>query len=200
MPVDPTGLFDALMAGLSKVPSAIIAAALIAGPTLAWLIARFLNPPDPASAESKASEEVLWVCASCRSINDDRAASCYRCHRLRTGQPVAPIDEDEPRRTAPGVGVGVAVGPGRPVLVSDDSWIEVEVARASDAVDGDPQPVGPPVPAEPPSLIFEPVILEPQLKASSRPAPLKPPARRTRRKPQGSGEEKPKRERKTGSG
>lgn len=198
MPVDPTGLFDALMTGLNQIPSAIIAAALIAGPTLIWIIARFLNPPDPASTGNEALEELLWVCANCRSINEDRIASCYRCQRPRIGKAAPVVNEDEETETAPGV--GVAVGPGLPLPAPDTAWIEREVARASDSADDALPPEEDLVAAELASLTFEPVILEPRVTASGRPGAAEPAARRARRKPPGSGESKPKRARKTGSG
>jgi hypothetical protein len=199
MPVDPTGLFEAVMSGLAQVPSAVIAAALIAGPTAIWLIARFLNPPDVATRDEGGLEELLWVCPACRSINEDRIASCYRCPRLRTGEGVPLVAEPAPTRPAPGV--GIAVGPGRPVLASDNAWVEQEVARASNAVDDGGQPEKEDVPAgEPAALTFEAVILEPRVKASGRPGASEPTVRRTRRKPPGTSETKPKRERKTGTG
>ena len=189
------------MNGLAQVPSAVIAAALIAGPTAIWLLARFLNPPDVAKRDDGGLEELLWVCQACRSINELRIANCYRCHRLRTGEGVRLVAEPAPPRPAPGV--GIAVGPGRPVLAPDNAWIEREVARASDAVDDDEQPieVGPPA-AEPASLMFEAVILEPRVKASSRPGAPEPVpvVRRARRKSLGAGGTKPKPERKTGTG
>lgn len=198
MPVDPTGLFDAVMTGLSTVPSAIIAAALIGGPTVIWLIARFLNPPDSASTAIQPLEELLWVCPQCRSINEDRIASCYRCHKLRAGESAPPVIETAPTRSGPGV--GIAVGPGAPRVAPGGSWIELEVARASDSVDDALEPEEDVLAAELASLTFEPVVLEPRPKASSRPGAAEPAGRRTRRKPPGSGESTSKRARKTGSG
>jgi hypothetical protein len=199
MSIDPSAFFEAVMSGLAQVPSAVIAAALIAGPTAIWLIARFLNPPDVATRDEGGLEELLWVCPACRSINEDRIASCYRCHRLRTGEGAPHVAETAPAPSAPGV--GIAVGPGKPVLAPADTWIEREVARASGAVDDGRQPAKEHLPAEPASLTFEPVILEPRVKSSGRPggAP-EPVVRRARRKPPGTGETKPKRERKTGTG
>ena len=201
MPVDPSALIEAVMSGLAQVPSAVIAAALIAGPTAIWLVARFLNPPDVAKRDDGGLEELLWVCQSCRSINELRIANCYRCHRARSGEGVPLVDEPEPPRLAPGV--GIAVGPGRPVLAPANEWIELEVTRASDAVDDGEEPVevGPPA-AGPASLMFEAVILEPRVKASSRPSAPEPVpvVRRARRKSSSAGGTKPKPERKTGTG
>jgi hypothetical protein len=202
MSVDPSGLIEAVMSGLAQVPSAVIAAALIAGPTAIWLIVRFLNPPDVAKRDDGGLEELLWVCPACRSINEDRIPSCYRCHRLRAGEHVPLVAEPAPTWVAPGV--GIAVGPGAPVLEPGESWIEREVARASREVDDDG--VGPAeevLAAEVASLAYEPVILEPRVMASGRAAESKPAAPRARRKPPAAadaGAAKPKRARKTGSG
>jgi hypothetical protein len=204
MSVDPSGLFEAVMSGLAQVPSAVIAAALIAGPTAIWLIVRFLNPPDVAKRDEGGLEELLWVCPACRSINEDRIASCYRCHRQRSGEGVALVAEPAPAPSVPGV--GIAVGPGAPRLEPGESWIEVEVARASREVDNNgvgPEPEEEVVAAEVASLAYEPVILEPLVKASGRPTGSKPAAPRARRKPAAAsdaGAAKPKRTRKTGSG
>jgi hypothetical protein len=205
VPVDPGGLFEALMNGLAQVPSALIAAALLAGPTAIWLIARFLNPPDVAKRDEGGLEELLWVCQACRSINEIRIATCYRCHRLRAGEhaaDVAPVAEPAPTMAPPGV--GIAVGPGVPVLEPGESWIEREVARASREVDDDG--VGPEeevLAADVASLAYEPVILEPRVTASSGLNGAKPAAPRARRKQPAAadtGAAKPKRPRKTGSG
>jgi hypothetical protein len=209
MSVDPSGLIEAVMSGLAQVPSAVIAAALIAGPTAIWLIVRFLNPPDVAKRDDGGLEELLWVCPACRSINEDRIPSCYRCHRLRAGDHgahVAPVAEPEPAPAGPGV--GIAVGPGLRVLEPGESWIEREVARASsevddDGVEPDDEAEEEVVAAEVAALAYEPVILEPRVTASGRPADSKPAATRARRKPPAAadaGAAKPKRARKTGSG
>jgi hypothetical protein len=201
LPVDPSGLFEALMSGLAQVPSALIAAALLAGPTAIWLIARFVNPPDLATRDDMALEELLWVCPHCRSINEDRIASCYRCHRLRADESVPLVIETAP--TWAGPGVGIAVGPGAPTAGPGESWIKREVARASREIAdngvGSEEEV---LAAELAALAHEPVVLEPRVKASSRPSKSKPAAQRGRRKPPDgdAGSAKPKRPRKTGSG
>jgi hypothetical protein len=199
--VDPAGLFEALMSGLAQVPSALIAAALLAGPTAIWLIARFVNPPDLATPDDMALEELLWVCPHCRSINEDRIASCYRCHRLRADESVPLVIETAP--TWAGPGVGIAVGPGAPTAAPGESWIKREVARASrevgeNGVASEEEVLA----AELAALAHEPVVLEARVKASSRPSKSKPAAQRGRRKPfdADAGAAKPKRARKTGSG
>jgi hypothetical protein len=198
MPIDLAGLYEALMSGLATVPSALIAAVLLAGPTAVWLIARFVNPPDLGMTEELAVEELLWVCPNCRSINEDRIASCYRCHGLRADESIPLVIETAPTRSGPGV--GIAVGPGAPVEALDPAWIDREVARASDAADAAVEPEEDLLAAELASLTFEPVILEPRVKTSGRPDAAEAPGRRTRRKPHSNGESNPKRARKTGSG
>jgi hypothetical protein len=170
MPVDPSGLFDAIMAGLSKVPSALIAAALLAGPTAIWLIARFVNPPDLAGKRELVLEELLWVCSSCRSINEDLIENCYRCHRPRADESLPLVVAAGEVRAAPGV--GIAVGPGRPAADrSGRSWIEHDVAAASQAADEAAAVEEAERLAELASLAYEPVILEPRVKVSGHPAP-----------------------------
>ena len=204
MPIDPAGLFEAMLNGLGTIPSALIAAALLAGPTAVWLIARFVNPPDIGTTEEVVVEELLWVCPHCRSINEDRIANCYRCHKLRADESIPLVIETAPTRAGPGV--GIAVGPGLPQVAPDRSWIELEVARASDSVDDVDdvddafEPEEDQLAAELPSLAFEPVILEPRVKASGRPGAAEPAGPRTKRKPPSSGESTSKRARKTGSG
>ncbi len=200
MPVDPSGLFEAVMSGLSQVPSALIAAALLAGPTAIWLIARFVNPPDLAKRADLTLEELLWVCPRCRSINEDRIASCYRCHHLRADESLPLVIETAPTWSGPGV--GIAVGPGTPVFAPRESWIEREVVRASREVADGVASEEDVLAAELASLAYEPVVLEPRVKASGRPFGSKPAVRRAPRKSPdaGAGAAKPKRTRKTGSG
>ena len=198
MPIDLAGLYEALMSGLGTVPSALIAATLLAGPTAVWLIARFVNPPDIGTTDEVGIEELLWVCPHCRSINEDRIASCYRCHKRRADESIPLVIETVPTRLGPGV--GIAVGPGAPQLAPDRSWIEREVARASDSVDRALEPEEDLSAAEQASLAYEPVILEPRVRATGRPGAADSAGRRTRRKPPGSGDAGPKRARKTGSG
>jgi hypothetical protein len=200
-PVDPSGLFEAIMSALAQVPSALIAAVLLAGPTAIWLIARFVNPPDQATRDDVALEELLWVCPTCRSINQDRMASCYRCHRLRADETVPLVIETAPTWAEPGV--GIAVGPGAPAPEPGESWIEREVARASRQVDDDGVASEEELASELASLAYEPVVLEQRVTASGRPAASKPAPQRARRKPPAAadaGATKPKRTKKTGSG
>jgi hypothetical protein len=166
---EPSGLFDAFMDGLSKVPSALIAAAILAGPTAIWLIARFVNPPDSAKTEALALEQLLWVCSSCKSINEDRIDNCYRCHRPRADESLPLVVAAGEVRPVPGPGVGIAVGPGRPETERPSpSQFEEDVAAAARAAQAALEEERP---AEIAALAYEPVVLEPRLKVSGHPSP-----------------------------
>ena len=158
MPVDPQGLLDAISNVVSQIPSGLLVAIFLGGPTAIWLIARFANPPDPAKREQTTSEDLLWVCASCRSINDDRAVRCYSCHRSRADEPVP--------------GVGVAVGPGVPAAAQTGYWwLGAEATGASRPADTRSNAAKPAVSA--PTTAFEPLAFEP---LAFEPMPLEPPA------------------------
>jgi hypothetical protein len=142
MPVDPSAFVNEILADLAKIPPGLFAAILLGGPTAIWLVLRFSNPPDDAPRPpDPVREEFLWVCMSCRSLNQELRDSCYRCHRMRT-------DESEPgipdlgRLPAPASraeiapGIGIAVGPGRtsePLVAG--SWLGVEPAGPAYAYD-----------------------------------------------------------------
>ena len=126
MQVDLNALIDAIVSGISRLPSALVAALLLAGPTAVWLIARFMNPPDPGK-RAVAGETLLWVCEACRSINDDVVDNCYRCHRPRGAESGAIVVEPGRIRVP---GVGIAVGPGVPILQpTASSWLNAEAPR-----------------------------------------------------------------------
>lgn len=208
MLVDPNGLFEAILNGLSKVPSAMIAAALLGGPTAIWLIARFTNPPDLARREAEALENLLWICGSCRSLNENRLETCYRCHRLRGSESI-PVTLDPGRGGIPEV--GVAVGPGRPAeRQTAHSWLGAELAGASRPPKRPVEPTAAVVQeaalvaddstdesadefADESADILEPMILEPWVKVSRRPAPAQPTGRPRKAKAQGETAPKPKR-------
>jgi len=137
MPVDPTALFNSILEGLSKIPPGLFAAVLLGGPTAIWLIIQFGHPPDGRKHEATAMDEFLWVCAWCRSINEDTRDSCYSCHRSRTGQDVPGVAQPRPTPVAaPGTwvapGIGIAVGPGRRAEPQPSgSWLGAERVGAA---------------------------------------------------------------------
>jgi hypothetical protein len=136
MPVDPSAFVHAILDGLSKVPPGILAAILLGGPTAIWLTIRFGNPPDGRKHDAVAMDELLWVCTSCRSVNEDVRDRCYSCHRSRFGQEQAGVAAPgSTPLTAPrpwiAPGIGIAVGPGRPAqLQTSGSWLGGEALGA----------------------------------------------------------------------
>jgi hypothetical protein len=171
MPVDPTALIHAILDGLSKVPPGLFAAVLLGGPTAVWLIIRFGQPAEGRRHDATAMDEFLWVCTSCRSINEDARDRCYSCHRSRFGQDQAGLAGPAPTPlTAPrpwiAPGVGVAVGPGRPAQPqASGSWLGAEAVGAGrpeiepsvlTAERGSPAPVlAEPVPDANPGSVYD---------------------------------------------
>ena len=188
MPVDPNGFLDAISSGLEKVPAGLFAAALLAGPTLIWLIARVVNPSEHRQRTHTPRDNLEWVCESCRSVNEDRLDRCYSC-RVRRGESI-PVDVEPGRAPAPQV--GMAVGPGLPaVQQTAESWLRLggasvgvgaapvgtnlpgaglpvaAVATLAERTQGRSWPETAVVAAAPPRIV-EPVRLEPKMKVSGR--------------------------------
>jgi hypothetical protein len=129
MPVDPIAFLDSILTGLSKVPPALLAAALLAGPTAIWLIARFTNPPDYGMRfdTEVVGEQILWVCGSCRSLNVEGHDHCYHCHLMRAST-LAPMIL--PAGRAGQFDVGIPVGPGGLTPVpTTGSWLGIEARQ-----------------------------------------------------------------------
>jgi hypothetical protein len=216
MPFDPNALIEAISNGLPKVPSALIAAALLGGPTAIWLIVRFTRPPDVLKKVVEVPEALLWLCTSCRSMNEDRVDRCYRCHLPREVDDI-PVVVHVGREAASRI--GIQVGPSATARAPHYGWLggefivpepktnepvepDVLVAPADFVAVVEPpteQTIAPPI--EPSTVLpiapaieqpVEPVILEPKVKVSGRKSAAKSaagPARpRGRRKPQGAGE------------
>ena len=159
MQVDLNGLMDAIVNGISRLPSALVAALLLAGPTAIWLIARFTNPPD-SGKPAEAGETLLWVCESCRSINDHVVDKCYRCHRPRGAESGAIVVEPGRIRVP---GVGIAVGPGVPgSQPTASSWLSAEPAHfpPSTAWPAEPYPAHA-YPLPEPGYVYSQVVEEP---------------------------------------
>jgi hypothetical protein len=207
MAFDPNALIEAISNGLPKVPSALIAAALLGGPTAIWIIVRFTRPPNvPKVVE--VPETLLWLCTSCRSMNEDRVSRCYRCHQPREADDI-PVVVHVGREAASRIGIQVAhdiTGRG-----PSTGWLGGEFIVPTPPTKGPDEPVAVIAPDEPPAAVetrtviapddfvaiieppIEPVIVEPKVKVSARksaPGPARP---RGRRKPQGAGEENSKR-------
>jgi glycine/D-amino acid oxidase-like deaminating enzyme len=187
MPIDPGAIIEAIGSGLSKIPSGIFAAVLLAGPTVVWLIVRFANPRDAKSRHGAVAADLHWVCQECRSLNDDRYLRCYSCFLARDDA-VMPLLATA--ATADGAGMRVAVGPGMPGRPQPVHWLEEDDADELDpaAEEYDPageefdaadeeveptlEPVLVPVLAAAPEAVpvFEPLILEPRVKVARRPS------------------------------
>lgn len=134
--MDLSGLIEAISNGIARLPSSVIAAILLGGPTAIWIITRFVNPPDVRKPEELPPEDRLWLCASCLSINEDRLESCYRCHRVRAPESVpVVIDGGAPR-------VGVAAASRQAGDSVPGGWLGGEFAlpAALAAVGGSPAP------------------------------------------------------------
>jgi hypothetical protein len=199
MSLDTNGLFEAISAGLARVPPGIVAAGLLAGPTAIWLFLRFAHPPDPGKREVVVPEIALWLCESCRSLNNAWRDHCYHCHRPADARD-APLIFEGPATIAPGVGIavgpGLAIGDERPfrpwTAVPHGSGSVRAATRAEEVAETrSPGGVGtdswlaseePPMPErpapgagtvdEPPfdDLPIEPLVFEPWVKVSGRPS------------------------------
>jgi hypothetical protein len=175
MPVDPSALVEAVIDGLSKIPSGIFAALLLGGPTVVWLILRFANPRDARSRYGSVAADLHWICPECKSLNEDRSARCYRCFLARE-EAVLPLIAGIPGAGTPGV--GIPVGPGLPVGSHSADWLDEDVddeldefdgVAEADETDGVIEPADEelaPVMAVPTPVapIFEPLALEPRVK------------------------------------
>jgi hypothetical protein len=208
MPVDPNGLFEALSNALVKLPSAMVAGLLLGGPTLIWLIARFVNPPDLRKT-ADLPVDLLWVCGSCLSINEDRHEYCYRCHRIRAAESVPIVIHGRGDGAAR---IGIAVGPG---LSGEPNptygWLGGEFTATTRPTRDRGQPEEAAAPADSPASYvpspakfvpspagFEPLILEPRVvKVSRRASGSLPAGRGGQRQPQGAGDAKTKRNSRT---
>lgn len=184
MPIDPSAIIEAVGNGLSKIPTGLFAAVLLAGPTVIWLIVRFANPRDARSRHGAVAADLHWICQECRSLNDDRYLRCYSCFLARADA-VMPLLATT--GTADGTGMGIAVGPGLPAQPQPADWLEEDDAdeldpageefdaagEEFDAADEELEPVLVPalvVAAKEAAPVFEPLILEPRVKVARRPS------------------------------
>jgi hypothetical protein len=156
MAFDPNGLIEAISSAISKFPPALLAAALLGGPTAIWFIVRFANPRDPGKPEPVSAQDLLWVCEACRSINADRFDRCYSCNRLRAADLIPVVSdtwgddpaydwgeeepdgwEEEPEEWEDdALEVGIPVGPGLPAgLPAAASWLGAELAQGPTRTD-----------------------------------------------------------------
>jgi hypothetical protein len=111
-------LVETLRAGVGTIPPALIAMVLLGGPTAAWLLYRFVVQPR-SSRYRGVDSSAMWICPSCRSVNDLRLARCYRCDAPQQDVEVIDPHPAGPIRLTP-VGPGLdlgghAVGGPRPI-------------------------------------------------------------------------------------
>jgi hypothetical protein len=146
MAFDLFGFFETVREGVSKLPSAVIAALLLGGPTAIWLITRFVNPPQVVKPVEIPVEDRLWLCGSCLSINEDRHDHCYRCQRVRAAESM-PVVIHGAREGFPRI--GVAVGPGMAESLSSPGWLggEFIVTQLPTKAQREQKPSAKPAPA-----------------------------------------------------
>ncbi len=137
MDIEIEAWWHSIEAGIGLLPSALIAVALLAGPSAAWLLYRFAVQPR-TSRYRVTQMGALWICAGCRSANELGSSRCYRCSQefddtqlevidsvpggsitiLPPAVSAVPRHPDLPTEPRPAIAAAgrdpVAVGPGKP--------------------------------------------------------------------------------------
>lgn len=168
MLIEPTDVIENVQRNLSLMPPAILAIIFLAGPTVAWLLYRFVVQPRTRRYAADGSD-LLWICDQCRSANEVRSSRCYSCAMERDeivalqvvdGDGIVSLDalddEEEPDGGPVGVPVmartarsraPVAVGPGpAPAAARPQAVPDLSVALVGDGRRA-PVAVGPGTPA-----------------------------------------------------
>jgi hypothetical protein len=132
--VDIEYWFNALQAGIGLVPPVLIAIVLLGGPTAGWLLYRFVVQPRTRRFGGSDGPS-MWVCPSCRSVNQLRMRRCYRCDALPDEAEVEVIDA-RPAGPIPLTPVGPGLdlgGPSTPqprpisrIERAEEVWVEQE--------------------------------------------------------------------------
>ena len=78
MPIDPSDSIQAVERSINAIPAAAVVIVLLTGPTILWLLYRFVVQPR-TSRYGGSHDELLWVCADCRSVNEVGHTRCYHC-------------------------------------------------------------------------------------------------------------------------
>jgi hypothetical protein len=78
VPLDPGDIVAQLQRMVGLVPGALLAIVILAGPTTAWLLYRFVVQPRTRRF-AHDGDPLLWICSDCRSANEVRHSRCYRC-------------------------------------------------------------------------------------------------------------------------
>jgi hypothetical protein len=135
MPVEIIEFLERLRAGVQVIPPVIIAIVLLAGPTVLWLLFRFVV--QPRSARQRAgSLSAMWVCPRCRSVNELRLSRCYRCDAKPEEAELEVIESDPsvPGTLQPvGPGPGLDLGGPEHVMARRDPMLTVLPGLADDA-------------------------------------------------------------------
>lgn len=87
---------QSLQVGLGQVPPVAIALGLLAGPTALLIGYRFVTVARRMRMTSEVHAATLWVCHSCRSVNELRLNRCYRCGSERGAIEEAEVVSDRP--------------------------------------------------------------------------------------------------------
>jgi hypothetical protein len=143
--VDIEYWINALRAGIDVVPTVLIAMVLLGGPTAAWLLYRFVVQPRTMRARAKAAAgAAMWVCPTCRSVNDLAMTRCYRCVATPNEDELEVIDANPAgpihltavgpglnlgRRDADGGAPIARIERAATVWIEDEMWAELEARR-----------------------------------------------------------------------
>jgi hypothetical protein len=80
LPSEFIDALNAIQAGLGEVPVPVLAAILLAGPTLMWLGFRyFVVEARKEAAPTDGDIAMYWICERCRSANQVPGMRCYHC-------------------------------------------------------------------------------------------------------------------------
>src|SRR5262249_46250653 len=101
MPIDLDSSLAAFARGLELIPRVIIAPLLLAGPTLLWLLYRFLVRPGTFRQRHEAPDVTVWVCGACASLTPVDQLLCYRCRAERPSAVVELEPDGNVGATAP---------------------------------------------------------------------------------------------------
>jgi len=171
MPIELTNLIESVLRSLGLMPPAILAIGMLAGPTAALVLYRFVAQPRTRRSAADGSD-LLWICERCRSANEIRSSRCYRCAMERdeivgaiqvvdgdgivTLDPLGDVDDAALRpsgvpvmasasRSRPSVAVGPGPAPAPPAAAArPDLSVDLvnDATRAPVAVGpGKPEPV-----------------------------------------------------------
>jgi hypothetical protein len=194
MSFELNGLIESLQRGVATIPPVVIAIGLLAGPTAALvgyhvIGYRVVGMARRLQLSSHVDVPPLWVCRSCRSVNEVRLSRCYRCGREAASdvefvfaQPSASPAFFEVPAGSPFAALSAATNqsagenPGMPVM-ADSSFSRDPVAVGpGHPVDAPAWPVFPEV--EPARLVRSPVHEVEPARLSRSAVPEMEPARR----------------------